>query len=43
MRRALMLTVVVLLGACQTSYRGNEDSPYYLHSPVWFKALSNWI
>lgn len=29
MGRALMLAVVVLLGACQTSYQGNEDSPYY--------------
>lgn len=29
MARALMLVVVVLLGACQTSYQGNEDSPYF--------------
>lgn len=30
MARALMLAVVILLGACQTSYQGNEDSPYYM-------------
>lgn len=29
MGRALMLAVVVLLCGCQTSYQGNEDSPYY--------------
>jgi hypothetical protein len=29
MGRALVFAMVVTLGACQTSYQGNEDSPYY--------------
>lgn len=41
MARALMLmVVVVLLGACQTSYQGNEDSPYY-KVPVGSRLILN--
>lgn len=41
MARALMLmVVVVLLGACQTSYLGNEDSPYY-KVPVGSRLILN--
>jgi hypothetical protein len=40
MGRALMLAVVVLLCACQTSYQGNEDSPYY-NVPVGSTLILN--
>lgn len=38
MARFTMLAVVALLCACQTSYEGNEDSPYY-RVPVGSKLV----